>query len=354
MLEQEDFLQAPRIQALKEKIAASESDNEKRKFLAMLAKEIIKAINATAIARTEDSVNVNNFDEITASLRNELARANKPLQQLLSQLNITAQQQSKLMEDIESKAEGDFKSQFQPIVIKRPRDIVQVDNLHEIEIPDSVSVNNLSEVCGYLEELIQKISALKLDVTLPAPQVTVNPTPVTIPETIVNAPAVNLEPIISALEKGLKPLKINDKSHPLAVRMTDGGEWIKEFKKQAAQTTQFMSDVSYIRDASGQRINPATAEGQLGANTIGDGSKNVTTAGTRVQLTSSVTPCRYVIVVGLSTNTDMIWLGGSTVAAGRGRPLVALQSEKIDINDVSKVYIDSVVNGEGVSFAYVN
>jgi len=87
---------------------------------------------------------------------------------------------------------------------------------------------------------------------------------------------------------------------------------------------------------------------------IGDNSKNVTTAGSRVQLISSSTPCKYVIIVALATNTNSIYVGGSTVAAGRGRPLVALQSEKIDIDDVSKIYIDADTSGEGVTFAYVS
>lgn len=87
--------------------------------------------------------------------------------------------------------------------------------------------------------------------------------------------------------------------------------------------------------------------------TIGDGSKTVTTAGTRVQLTSTETPCFYIIVTALVANIGTIWVGGSTVASGRGIPLVALQSCRIDIDDISKVYIDSTVNGEGVSYGYL-
>ena len=87
--------------------------------------------------------------------------------------------------------------------------------------------------------------------------------------------------------------------------------------------------------------------------TIGDGSKTVTTAGTEVQLTSTATKCFYVIITALTTNTGTIWVGGSTVASGRGVPLVSLQSCRIDIDDLSKIYIDSTVNGEGVSYCFL-
>lgn len=86
--------------------------------------------------------------------------------------------------------------------------------------------------------------------------------------------------------------------------------------------------------------------------TIGDGSKTVTTAGTRVALASS-TASKYVIITALDSNTGTIWVGGSTVAAGRGRPLLSLQSEKIDIANLSSIFIDATVSGEGVSFVYV-
>ena len=88
-------------------------------------------------------------------------------------------------------------------------------------------------------------------------------------------------------------------------------------------------------------------------NTIGDGSATVTTAGTRVQLTSTSTPCIYAIVVAKNANTGVIWVGGSTVADGRGRPLVSLQAERIDIDDLSNIYIDADADNQGVTYAYV-
>jgi hypothetical protein len=86
--------------------------------------------------------------------------------------------------------------------------------------------------------------------------------------------------------------------------------------------------------------------------TVGDNSQNVTTAGTRVQLTSQA--CKKVIITAKAANTGTIWVGGSTVASGRGRPLVALQAEVFEVTNINAIYIDSTVNGEGITYTYFN
>lgn len=87
---------------------------------------------------------------------------------------------------------------------------------------------------------------------------------------------------------------------------------------------------------------------------IGDGSAVVATAGSRVQLsTSEVPPITAVLIVAKAANAGTIWVGGSTVAAGRGRPLVPLQSEWVSINSLTKVYLDADTNGDGVTYLWV-
>jgi len=104
-----------------------------------------------------------------------------------------------------------------------------------------------------------------------------------------------------------------------------------------------------------------------GTNTIGtvqtytantsilDGSKTVTTAGTRVTLAAS-TACKHVDIQALATNTDVIVVGGTTVVAASGsRRGVALNPGdvySVDIDNLNDVNLDSVVSGEGVSFVY--
>lgn len=96
--------------------------------------------------------------------------------------------------------------------------------------------------------------------------------------------------------------------------------------------------------------------GALGnpASSLLDGRKTVTTAGTAVALSSSSVLVGSVSLTALSTNTGLIVVGASTVkaAAGerRGQPLSAGQSVSLDIRDLSSIYIDSTVNGEGVSW----
>lgn len=89
---------------------------------------------------------------------------------------------------------------------------------------------------------------------------------------------------------------------------------------------------------------------------IGDGSKNVTTAGTAVTLGSS-TSCKAITITARLSNTGIISVGGSTVVAAsgsrRGTPLGAGDSITLEINDISLVYIDATVSGEGVTFTYI-
>jgi len=86
---------------------------------------------------------------------------------------------------------------------------------------------------------------------------------------------------------------------------------------------------------------------------IGDGSQTVTTAGTRVQLTTTATDCKKVRITALGANSGNIWVGGATVANGRGKQLVPLQDIEIWIDDLSKIYIDATSDGDGVAYVYV-
>jgi len=89
---------------------------------------------------------------------------------------------------------------------------------------------------------------------------------------------------------------------------------------------------------------------------LGDGRKTVTKAGTAEKLVDTPTSCRWVIIIAEEDNTGTIVVGTSTVVATkatrRGAPLNAGDSIMILIDDLSKIYIDSTVDGEGVTFIY--
>ena len=81
------------------------------------------------------------------------------------------------------------------------------------------------------------------------------------------------------------------------------------------------------------------------------GRKAVSSAGTPVQLASDY-PCRYVIIQALIANTGNIYWGDDSDNAkvATGMQLLAGASVVIPIDNLSKIWLDSDVNSEGVCF----
>lgn len=91
--------------------------------------------------------------------------------------------------------------------------------------------------------------------------------------------------------------------------------------------------------------------------TLGDGRVVSVTPATAVVF-GAAQPCRRIVATALPTNTDVVAVGASTVLAAlgsrRGITLAPGQSVEVPIDDVSKLYLDAVVAGEGVTFVYFN
>jgi len=89
---------------------------------------------------------------------------------------------------------------------------------------------------------------------------------------------------------------------------------------------------------------------------VGDGVAVVTTAGTDVVLAAS-TACKLVIIQAQTDNTSKIAVGATgvdaTVATGTGILLDPGDSITLPIDNLADIYIDSLVNGEGVRFTYL-
>jgi hypothetical protein len=89
---------------------------------------------------------------------------------------------------------------------------------------------------------------------------------------------------------------------------------------------------------------------------VGDGRKTVTTGGTAEALASS-TSIKSVVITAETDNTGVIVVGGSTVVAAlgtrRGTPLSAGESLSLEIDNLADVYLDTTVNGDGVTYTYV-
>ena len=91
-------------------------------------------------------------------------------------------------------------------------------------------------------------------------------------------------------------------------------------------------------------------------NTLSTGRQTVTTAGTRVQLSTNSIPCTRVVITAETDNTGIITVGGSSVVAAlatrQGIPLSSGDSLTAYTNNINKIYLDSTVDTDGVTFAY--
>lgn len=90
-----------------------------------------------------------------------------------------------------------------------------------------------------------------------------------------------------------------------------------------------------------------------GGDTLSDGRKVVTSAATAVVLAAS-TIIKEVLITAELNNTGVICVGGSGVIAAEstreGTPLEPGESMRIVTSNLANIYIDSTVNGDGVSY----
>jgi len=100
----------------------------------------------------------------------------------------------------------------------------------------------------------------------------------------------------------------------------------------------------------------AIVDASPNANSVGQGSRTVTTAGTPVQLSASSVPCKRVRIQANASNTDVVAVGGSAVSANastrNGTWLFATQGEWFQVSNLNLLYLDAAVSGEKVSYYY--
>jgi hypothetical protein len=89
-----------------------------------------------------------------------------------------------------------------------------------------------------------------------------------------------------------------------------------------------------------------------GSNAIIGAVQNVTTAGTRVQLPNY--PCREVTLIARKGNVGSIYVGGTDVSSALfGAELAAKDSVTLAVSNTNLIWLDSSVNGEGISYVAV-
>ena len=111
------------------------------------------------------------------------------------------------------------------------------------------------------------------------------------------------------------------------------------------------NNVALNLDATGDpQVDVVTNANAPGTATILHGQTTVTTAGTEVPLIGSTTVAKWVIVKALATNTGNIFVGANPVTSSTGYVLAPGEAAPLTHDDLNEIYIDSAVNGEGVSY----
>ena len=138
----------------------------------MIAQALIKAIERSTKAVIDNIpsvVAVSNLDEITASLRNELARANKPLITAINDLQKSNERHTILL-------------------------IKSINPSAKVEIPDNIEISNIKEITYQLKKIAKLIKDM---------------------------PKVDMGAIEGHLKLSMKKLRDNNKSNPIFVREVD-------------------------------------------------------------------------------------------------------------------------------------
>jgi hypothetical protein len=120
-------------------------------------------------------------------------------------------------------------------------------------------------------------------------------------------------------------------------------------------TVSTITNVVHVDDNAGSltvdgtvAVSGTVATSEVAPTSITHGKQAVTTAGVRVQLGTNT--CKAICVKALAANTGSIYVGGSTVSSANGFALAAGDSISLDISNTNVIYLDSSVNGEGVTW----
>lgn len=333
------------------KAAKTEADRDR--LIRKMADDIAKLAKSQ-----KNDVSVNNLDEITAALRNELARALKPVRDSVpnSMKGIEKELQDVGSLSLMRTVEGLPK--FMTAMLVKFLDF-QTSNRER----DRANLESLTK--ELMDELVPEIqNSINLQVS---------PTPIDVKPADVNIDLGQVVAAINALKipevndvdlngilRALAPLEFLSDSpqSPLSVRLSDGQNFIRimtELKNLLKDINKGQRDVKAVV-GGGTTIQGIARMRESGYSVIGDGRQTVTTAGTRVQLSTTSVSCNKVLITGETDNTGTVVVGSSSVVAAlatrRGTPLEAYQGIMLEVDNLNKVYLDSTVNGEGVTYVY--
>lgn len=162
---------------------------------------------------------------------------------------------------------------------------------------------------------------------------------------------VNTENVIKEYSSDMQELSL---SH---------SNFIKELNNTLMDTMKLMRGMKVATTVISGNANSTSSQTLTGAITVDGytgmdtGTKTVTTAGTRVQVSASSVPCKCVIVSADLGNTNPIVVGGANVVAASGsqQGIVLIPANgpvTLNINNLNKIYVDAITNGDKLSYAY--
>ena len=89
---------------------------------------------------------------------------------------------------------------------------------------------------------------------------------------------------------------------------------------------------------------------------LDSGRQTVSSAGTRVQLSSTDTPVKRVVVEAFRINPGIVVVGGQNVVASQstrqGISLASGDTVTLYVNNLTDIYVDAATSGDGVSFIW--
>lgn len=254
-----DYLQSDRMQAIKDKVLNAQSQQEKERLLRVFVREITTKLNDVTIGSIKDGVEVKNLDELEAALHNELNRVQKPLLKILASFQLSSDEQLKVLKSIEQSSEKYFAAEFQPIIIRRPHDMVEVTNLGDLQMPvmpKDFKISNLKDLHSYFESL-EDVIKKALNITVAAPQVNVEASK------IEGQAPQDLTPILKSIDLNFKKIKDNNKSNPVFVRLTDVNlivDKLEEMRRGQLTALSGFPNQMYIKGTDGSIVSPAQQE----------------------------------------------------------------------------------------------
>lgn len=337
------------INATLKRAGEASSDGIALSLLLKGLSDVRDAVSGAAI----NHVSVDNLDEVKASLHNELSRISKPIIKAIDKLALDRDRIEAIKNEIEAKNREALNETHDIQIVKKPKQRLEIANIGDIAFPSSVKINNLDDLKIFFDSLSDVITN-KLNLDIPAPQVTVSPPEVNIPEIKIPESSINID--VDGLLSALEPLKfLSDRPNKaLSVRLSDGNKFVKALRtiveNQERQATAFSQG---LNESSARKAFKQAIDSNKGSS-VTEGRKALSDSSAGVQVTSTSTPIKYVYI-SADTAGDVVAVGGSTstqLDSATGMILTpGTPPVRLDITDLNKLYA-SGATGSALCYTY--